>query len=143
MSDSLGSYITSDTDCVFMGFSSNQITSRIQFSPKVISMVVLTWCHGRLEGTLFRVNADELISEFTHFNLVVRLSKMKQLALRFCTFSTSCIFQTASHTLALARYGTGGSPAMVSIVDAPETYIRFRRSNFGSISAAIVAILFW
>ena len=38
-----------------------------------------------LEGTLFRVNAYELISEFTHFNLVVRLRTVKQSAIPFTT----------------------------------------------------------
>ena len=39
-----------------------------------------------LEATLFRVTADDLISEFTQFNLVIHLSKAKQLAFRLCTF---------------------------------------------------------
>jgi len=30
---------------------------------------------GPFEGTLFRVNADERTSEFTHFNLAIRLRK--------------------------------------------------------------------
>ena len=38
------------------------------------------------EGTLFRVNEDELTSEFTHFNLVIRLRKVKQSAILFITF---------------------------------------------------------
>ena len=29
--------------------------------------------------------STDVTSEFTHFNLVIRLSKVKQLALRFCT----------------------------------------------------------
>ena len=30
---------------------------------------------GPFEGTLLRVNADERTSEFTHFNLAIRLRK--------------------------------------------------------------------
>ena len=37
------------------------------------------------EGILFRVNADELTSEFTHFNLVICWSIVKQLAIPFTT----------------------------------------------------------
>ena len=39
--------------------------------------------HGAMdpcEGTLFRENADKRTSEFTHFNLVIRLGIVKQLA---------------------------------------------------------------
>ena len=43
------------------------------------------WLFQQFEGTLFRVNADERISEFTHFKLVIRLSKVKQSVFRFCT----------------------------------------------------------
>ena len=35
--------------------------------------------------------STELTAEFTHFNLVIRLSKVQQLALRLCTiFENSC-----------------------------------------------------
>jgi hypothetical protein len=37
------------------------------------------------EATLFRVNEDRPASEFTHFNLVIRLSIVKQLAFPFST----------------------------------------------------------
>ena len=41
-----------------------------------------------LEATLFRVTADDLTSEFTHFNLIIHLGKVEQLAFRLCSFFT-------------------------------------------------------
>ena len=42
-----------------------------------------------LEATLFRVTADDLTSEFTHFNLVIHQSKAKQLAFSFISLLRS------------------------------------------------------
>ena len=54
-------------------------------------LVWFPWCfrHGAMdpcEGTLLRVNADRLTSEFTHFDLVLPVSIVKQWALPFLTF---------------------------------------------------------
>ena len=53
-----------------------------QFLSSVISMVTPTWCHGPIGGNpgSGRLLTD-LTSEFTVFNLVIRLSKVKQSAL--------------------------------------------------------------
>ena len=49
-------------------------------------MVAPTWCHGANRGQpcLGRMWTD-VTSEFTHFNLVIRLSNVKQLAIPFTT----------------------------------------------------------
>ena len=46
-----------------------------QFLSSVISMVAPTWCHGPTWGNPFGRMLTELTSEFTHFNVVIRLSK--------------------------------------------------------------------
>ena len=79
------------------GFSSCRITIMIQFLSSVISMVAPTWCHGAIWGNPFQGEwwSTVLTSEFTHFNLVIRLSKAKQLALPF------------SSLLGLSRWSVG------------------------------------
>ena len=56
------------------------------FLSSVISMVTPAWCHGANRGQpcLGRMWTD-VTSEFTHFNLVIRLSNVKQLAIPFTT----------------------------------------------------------
>ena len=51
---------------------------------------MVPWTHLR-EPPLWGKCLTDLTSEFTHFNLVIRLSKVQQPALPFCTFSAmSC-----------------------------------------------------
>ena len=66
--------------CMFSGFSSHCITLWILIQSSVISMVTPTWLDS-FEGTPLWETWNERTSEFTHFNLVIRLSKVKQLAL--------------------------------------------------------------
>jgi len=64
----------------FMGFSSQRITTMIQF-----------FSNGAMEpfeATLFRVNFDRLDFRIDIFNSVMRLSKAKQLALLLPAFSS-------------------------------------------------------
>ena len=52
------------------------------FLSSVIPMVAPTWCHrANSVGSM----STDLNSEFTHFNFVIRLSKVQQLALLFST----------------------------------------------------------
>ena len=86
LNDSLGSYSISDH--MFMDSVPNG-SLKWSSSCLVISMVGPTWCHDRLEGTLFWVNADERISEYAQFNLVIRLRIVKQSALLFFSLFAS------------------------------------------------------
>ena len=52
-------------------------------------MVTPTWCHRAKWGNPSWGQWTELTSEFTHFNLVIRLSKVQQLALQLCTILRS------------------------------------------------------
>ena len=63
--------------------------------------------------------STDLNSEFTHFNLVIRLSKVQQLALPLCTFSQS-----------LADPAVPGFLANAVLQEHPET--SFFRSSFYS-----------
>ena len=59
----------------------------IQFLSSVISMVAPTWCHGAIGGNPFVGDWGlTWLPNLPHFNLVIRLSKTKQSALRLCTF---------------------------------------------------------
>jgi hypothetical protein len=73
------------------------------------------------EGALFRENADKRTSELTHFNLVIRLSTMKQSAIPFLTiFVTShrsCRFCEPSdlfNSALVKLHGTAEKPFILS-----------------------------
>ena len=90
---------------LFEGFNSHWITSLIHFQPSVISMMAPTWCHGPIWGYPFPETLNERTSEFIHFNLVIRLSEGKQLALfRFSPGRPTCW---------TACRGTGQSPFLI------------------------------
>ena len=69
---------------VFIGFSSHWITSMIQFYSNVISMVAPTWCMDPMEGTHLGECWQTDLWIYT-FNLVFRLSIVKQSAIPFTT----------------------------------------------------------
>ena len=76
-----------------------------------------------LEGTLFRVNADWPTSESTYFNLVIRLSIVKQLAIPFTTF----LWRLAAPAV-LANPGTISIPLKWSCTEQPQTFL-FQHSD--------------
>ena len=62
------------------------------FLSSVISMVAPTWCHGPIGGNPVGRLLTEWMSEFTIFNLVIRLRKWKQSAFfpRFTLSLSGC-----------------------------------------------------
>ena len=83
------------------GFSSHRITSVIHFLSSVICMVSPTWCHGPNWGNPVWGECWRTGLLNWHFNLVIRLSSVKQSAIPFSTF-----YNVSPLLLSLRHIGT-------------------------------------
>ena len=84
------------------------------------------------EGALFRENADKRTSELTHFNLVIRLSTMKQSAIPFLT-----IFVTSHRSCRFCEPSDLFNSALVKLHGTAENLLFCHRDTAGCLAGCI------